>query len=189
MVSPLLLSLRQATAGLHARLESTPCMARLGCDDLQAVELARALAVLSAGFAAIESGLITEVWYRPQLPALLAELQRLPPVPPVAEVSPLRLPDRAARLGAAYVLIGSRLGAKSIAKRLRLQFGEAFIADSVYYGSEAEYAPAQWAALNEHLLEAGAAPAVAGSATTAAQAAFGQLIALSVQAWPNAIAA
>lgn len=189
MVSSLLLSLRQATAAQHRRLESTPCMARLGADDLQPKELARALTVLRAGFAALESGLVPEPWYRPQLPSLVAELQRLPPVPAVPEPPPPGLADAAARLGVAYVLIGSRLGARSIARQLRVRFGEDFLAGSAYYGAEAEHAPAQWAALVQRMDEVGDSPAVAESAAAAAGAAFERLIGLSEQALPAAEAA
>lgn len=180
MVSPLLLALRQATADRHHALEATPCMARLGADDLDSAGLARALQVLLAGFSAIEPALSAEDWYRPQAPALAEDVAHL--APPLRELdsAPLPLADGAARLGAAYVLIGSRLGAKTIARRLDARFGEGYAAGSAYYGREAVHAPAQWQALQQRLAEA--PPGDHAAATAAAAAAFDRLIALSGQA-------
>jgi len=180
MVSPLLLALRQATQELHRRLEATPCMARLGAEDLGAEDLARALSVLHGGFAAVEAALQAEDWYRPQAPALAADLARLPAMPAVAVPGPLRLDAAAARLGAAYVLIGSRLGAKSVAHRLRETLGSEFVAASAYYGAEVEHATEQWTRLQQRL--AAAAPESADQASGAARAVFGLLIELSERA-------
>ena len=149
---------------------------------LDAESLARALSVLQAGFAAVESQLQAEPWYRPQAPALRHDLSRLPAMPaPDAVESPV-LATPVARLGAAYVLIGSRLGAKSIARRLRETLGPEFVAGSSYYGAEAEHAPEQWGALQQRL--AAAAPESADEACAAARAAFGLLIGLSERAIP-----
>lgn len=180
MVSPLLLALRQATADRHQALEATPCMARLGADDLEPGELARALQVLLAGFSAIEPALSAEDWYRPQAPAIAEDVARLAPPPRSLQAAPLPMADSAARLGAAYVLIGSRLGAKSIARRLDARFGAGFSAGSAYYGREAEHAPTQWQALQQRLAAAPAADQAA--AVAAASAAFDRLIDLSGQA-------
>lgn len=182
MVSPLLLALRQATQDLHRQLEATPCMARLGADDLDAGSLARALSVLHTGFSAVEVPLRAEPWYRPQAPALAADLARLPAMPARGEGEVPALDQEAARLGAAYVLIGSRLGAKSIARRLRETLGPEFVADSAYYGAEADHAPEQWASLQQRLVAA--APDSAPAASAAARAVFGLLIGLSEQAAP-----
>lgn len=180
MVSPLLLALRQATADRHHALEATPCMSRLGADDLEPAELASALQVLLAGFSAIEPELAAEDWYRPQAPAIAEDVARLAPPPRPLAAEPLALADGAARLGAAYVLIGSRLGAKTIARRLDARFGAGFSAGSAYYGREAAHAPTQWQALQLRLAEAPAEHHAA--ATAAAAAAFDRLIALSGQA-------
>ena len=155
-------------------------MARLGADDLEPAELARALQVLLAGFSAIEPELAAEDWYRPQAPAIAEDVVRLAPPPRALQAEPLPLAGRAARLGAAYVLIGSRLGAKSIARRLDARFGEGFAAASADYGREAAHAPTQWQALQQRLAEAPAADQPA--AVAAATAAFDRLIALSGQA-------
>lgn len=147
----LLSSLRTHTGELHRSLESTPCMVRLGAPDVTPHELATALTVLHTGFTAIEAQLADEPWYRPQAPALAADLSLLPPAPAPPPIAPPPLTTHAARLGAAYVLVGSRLGARTIARNLRGSMGDDFVTRSQYYGAEADHAGEQWQTLIQQI--------------------------------------
>lgn len=147
MLLPLLTSLRAATHELHVALEQTPCMARLQADDLQRSDVARVLQVLAAGFSPIEAQLAGLAWYRPQLPAIASDLTRVSAPPLVLHAAGLDVPDPAARIGAAYVLTGSRMGVRSIRKQLASHLGADFVLGSAYYGGEGDFAKAQWDAL------------------------------------------
>lgn len=172
---PLLEVLRTRTGALHTALEQTRCMARLVAPDLTRAELARALTVLAVGFSRVEEGLREETWYRPQAPAIAADLWRLPRAAAPEVVEGPALDSPAARAGAAYVLVGSRLGARTVVRHLRASVGEAFVAGSGYYGEEASHAGEQWSRLLERLAEVDDEE----EAATAAAATFRMLIALS----------
>lgn len=182
--TPALSLLRAHTNELHRALERTPCMTRLAADDATPADVARALTVLHAGFVRVEAGLREETWYRPQAPALAADLALLPAftAPQVTDApGPASLPNHAARLGAAYVLVGSRLGARTIARNLRSQWGAAFIAASSYYGAEASHASEQWQTLMGQLAALDDAETAAAVATDT----FRLLMTLSEAAAPQ----
>lgn len=151
-------------------------MARLAAADLDARDVSRVLTVLHAGFGRIEPLLIEHTWYRPQAASMAADLAQLPQFPMLPFVHFLALRSRAAQLGAAYVLVGSRLGARSISARLGERMGQDFIRHSQYYGAEAAHAAEQWKLLLSELQAGGDEENAAESAV----ATFEHLIALSM---------
>lgn len=145
----LLTVLRTETTSLHKALEAAPPMARFDAEDLERVDVARVLAILAVGIEAFEAEL-DEPWYRPQTPAIRAELRVLGATAgPALPTVPLR--SLGAKLGAAYVLVGSRLGARTIGRRLISRFGEEYLAESPYYGQDAAHTKSQWETLLERL--------------------------------------
>ena len=126
-------------------------MARLQSDEVSVGDVTRSLQVLLAAFSVVEAHLGTLDWYRPQAPAIASDLRRLGVPSSSIEVAASPLDDACAQLGAAYVLIGSRLGVQSIRRHLAARLGEEFVERSAYYTAEAEHASAQWIRLREAL--------------------------------------
>ena len=156
-------------------------MARLNAPDLQLQDVCRVLLVLHAGMSLVERQLVGETWYLPQAPALAADLKTLDEVPQPTTLG-LSLTGEAAQLGAAYVLVGSRLGARTIARTLAARFGPERVNDFAYYGSAAlQAAPQQWAALIARLQGCEATPDFEAEATRAAASVFALLITLCSQ--------
>jgi heme oxygenase len=182
MVTPILQALRTATRSLHDAVEATPCMLRLQAADVGEQDVARTFAVLLGAFTALEARLQGIHWYRPQAPALARDLQRLLPLAPVPVIA--RLPEaitaEGGELGIAYVLVGSRLGAKFIARHLADRLGRDWVEASAYYGSEVPFAAPQWSALMEALKAGEGEPhEVEGRRCAAAIASFRMLGELS----------
>ncbi len=174
--SPVLEALRAATAEGHRALESTPTMAALGAPDCDEAALARALQVLAAGFGEHEPALAGEAWYRPQAPAIRRDLERLG-LAPSAPAAVAEDGSAASLVGIAYVLVGSRLGARVTAQRLAQRFGEDFVRGLQYFGAEASFSAPQWRAFQERagLLEGEEARALACAAAVRTFRRFEQL--------------
>lgn len=122
--------IKQRTGDLHRRLDSAPALLALMRPGLDLPLYTRILQRFAAAYACIEPLLYAlesnrpaqMSVYRPRLPALQADLARLPDTAPMPELPPLSLPptaDAAAHyLGMRYVLEGSTQGARLISARL-----------------------------------------------------------------------
>jgi heme oxygenase len=118
--------LRARTRAAHARIETVPALARLVADDLTMAEYVAVLRSMHAFHAALEPAIAGELADVPAAAALLdgGRMRALaedlawfgaPGLPP----SPVSLPSgRAAALGALYVVEGSGLGGRVIARRV-----------------------------------------------------------------------
>jgi len=173
--------LRLGTAAAHARIETIPALARLLAPDLGTADYVAVLRAMHAFLAGIEPAVARALAAWPDAAALLdgARPRALaedlawfgaaapPPIDPPA------LPDTEAALGALYVIEGSGLGARVIARHLADTLGVApGVGASFYGGQSAEEARQRWRRLCALLDAPGDA---AGDPVNGALAAFGAL--------------
>ncbi len=173
--------LRHGTAATHARIETIPALARLLAPDLGTADYVAVLRAMHAFLAGTEPAVARALTARPDAAALLdgARPRALaedlawfgaaapPPIDPPA------LPDTEAALGALYVIEGSGLGARVIARHLADRLGVAPGAGASFYGGQtAEAARQRWRRLCA-LLDTQAA--AAGDPVGGALAAFAAL--------------
>jgi heme oxygenase len=149
--------LRQRTRAAHASMERVPAMARLMAPDLNRAEYISILQHMHAFLAAIEPAMAAGLELYPAAAAMLdgdrpralaADLAWFgapailtpPPLPAVETV--------AAALGALYVVEGSNLGGRVIARHVSDSLGVRPASGGSFYGGQsAEAARARWAAL------------------------------------------
>jgi heme oxygenase len=145
--------LRAGTREAHASIEAVPALARLVAPDLTRDEYVAILRHMHAFLAHIEPAIVTVLETLPDAAALLdgtrpralaADLAwfgvaaiAAPPLP--------ALDDPAAALGALYVIVGSGLGGRVIARHLADSLGVAAGSGASFYdGLTAEAARRQW---------------------------------------------
>ncbi|WP_426788997.1 biliverdin-producing heme oxygenase [Xanthomonas campestris] len=167
------LALRHATQEAHTRVESVPLMQALGQGHIDADTYAQVLRRhhrLLAGFEEqLSDWLVTLVgsgWqYRRRVPALREDLRVLGQ-PVDAAVPPPPASSEAVRWGMLYVIEGSQLGGRVIARMLRKR--QPGLAHALHYFELADEDPAGWrrfqAVLEQRLQSAAArADAIAGA--------------------------
>lgn len=146
--------LRAGTRQAHARIETVPALARLQDAGLTLVGYAATLRALHAFHAAVEPMLAASLAAWPDAAALLdgarpralrADLAWLGVAPlPFAEPPPA-IDGPAGALGALYVIEGSGLGGRVIARAVGASLGVAPGAGGSFYGGlSAEAARARW---------------------------------------------
>jgi len=170
--------LRCGTAATHARIETIPALARLLAPDLGTAEYVAVLRAMHAFLAGIEPAVARALAAWPDAAALLdgarpralaEDLAWFGAATP-SPIDPPDLPDTEAALGALYVIEGSGLGARVIARHLADTLGVApGVGASFYGGQSAEAARQRWRRLCA-LLETPAA--AAGELVGGALAAF-----------------
>ncbi|NCA71751.1 MAG: biliverdin-producing heme oxygenase [Sphingobacteriia bacterium] len=154
----LAMCLRQATADLHQGVERLPVMARLTAPSVTHADYLEYLWRMAAVFAALEQPLLDaldtrlrdDVAIRPKLPAILEDLARHGHTdrhPPVGGVPP-RGADAA--LGGLYVLEGSTLGGRVIAKHLRRCLGQG-LGETSFLDFHGEQASSAWKGFTNRL--------------------------------------
>lgn len=160
--------IKQRTGDLHRRLDSAPALLALMRPGLDLPLYASILQRFAAAYAriepllhALESNSPAQLpAYRPRLPALQADLTRLPDAAPVPELPPLSLPsaaDAAAHyLGMRYVLEGSTQGALLISARLEKNLPQLRKQAFNYWQLQRE-AAAEWPAFSRCLDQAAVA--------------------------------
>lgn len=155
MVPPVIEALRAATRAAHEAIEAVPALARLTSPGLTRAGYVATLAGLCRFHAALEPRLVAALGGAGLPPAgrgvaLAADLRRLGakvPRPAPARALPA-LPDRAAALGCLYVVEGSALGGRVIARRVADTLGLGPTDGAGFFGADsAEAARARWAAL------------------------------------------
>jgi heme oxygenase len=145
--------LRRGTSATHARIETIPALARLLAPGLGTADYVAVLRAMHAFLAGIEPAVARALATWPDAAALLdgsrprALAEDLawfgattpPPIDPPA------LPDTEAALGALYVIEGSGLGARVIARHLADTLGVSPGAGASFYGGQsAEAARQRW---------------------------------------------
>ncbi|KQQ70056.1 heme oxygenase [Xanthomonas sp. Leaf131] len=169
--------LRQATQDTHARVESIPLMQALGqgCIDRDAYALIlRRHSALLGGFEDHLSDwlntLVGTGWhYRRRVPALREDLRTLGQQPDAPIAAPTAGND-AARWGMLYVIEGSQLGGRMIARSLRQQ--QPALANAVRYFELADDDPAGWRRFQTVLDQRLDTPCARAAAIDGAQAMF-----------------
>jgi heme oxygenase len=149
--------LRSQTRAAHASIETVPCLARLMAPDLTRAVYKRILVSMLAFHAAVEPIIAEALEPLPEALMLLdghqqralrddvaflgAVPERLRPDVPV-------LPTLTSALGALYVVEGSNLGGRVIARRVAASLGVAPGEGGSFYGGlSAEMARARWTRL------------------------------------------
>jgi heme oxygenase len=169
--------LRRGTSETHARIETVPALARLLAPDLGTADYVTVLRAMHAFLAGIEPAVARALAARPDAAALLdgsrprALAEDLAwygaAAPPPIDAPALS--DTEAALGALYVIEGSGLGARVIARHLADTLGVAPGAGASFYGGQsAEAARLRWRRLCA-VLDTPAAP---GDLVAGALAAF-----------------
>jgi heme oxygenase len=159
--------LRAGTREAHARIETVPALARLLAADLTTAEYVAVLRHMHGFLAVVEPGMAAALSGHPEAAALLdgGRLRALEQdlawfgagTAPLREPPPA-LSGAAAALGALYVVEGSGLGGRVIARHLASNLGVTPGAGASFYGGPtAEGARLRWQRLCT-LLDAGALP-------------------------------
>ena len=172
----LLASLREATREAHAAIEQVPALARLLDPGLGRADYAATLGRLYRFHAALEPRLVAALVGWPAAAALaaagrpgalaadLAALGRPAPAPAPEAALP-GLAEGMAALGCLYVMEGSSLGGRVIARRLVESLGVTPGQGGRFFGGEgADTARARWRVLCDLLEEVGAAASPEGRA-------------------------
>ncbi|MDV2452222.1 biliverdin-producing heme oxygenase [Xanthomonas hortorum] len=169
--------LRDATQGVHCLVEAIPLMQALGQGrvdrDAYALILRRHHALLAGFEAQLRnwlSALAGTGWqYRRRVPALREDLRVLGQQPGTAIAAPAAGND-AARWGMLYVIEGSQLGGRMIARSLRKQ--QPGLADALRYFELADDDPAGWRHFQTVLNQRLDTPCARAAAIDGAQAMF-----------------
>jgi len=181
------LALREATREAHARIERVPALARLLAEDCSGEEYRAALLRLHSFVAPLEAamlariggeiGLVLSAGRRaPLLRRDLSELGTAPaPRAPAAALPATSSPAEA--LGCAYVLEGSLLGGRVIARSLRARLGPALGGATRYLEAGGDDVPQRWRRFGRLLDTALADPEARARAAGAASACFERLAA------------
>lgn len=161
-----LLRLRAGTRDAHAQIETVPALSRLLAHDLQRHEYIAVLRHMEAFHAAIEPAIAAALAPLPEAAAMLdgsrpaalmADLAWFGVSPLLPLAAPPDLPQfegPADALGALYVIEGSGLGGRVIARHLSDRLGVAAGAGGSFYGRlSAEEARSRWQLLSR-ILEA-----------------------------------
>ncbi|AZR36726.1 biliverdin-producing heme oxygenase [Xanthomonas vasicola] len=170
------LALRHATQDAHRLVEAVPLMQALGQGQIDSAAYAQILRRhhgLLAGFEAQLSDWLTTLvgngWhYRRRVPALREDLRALGQQPDL----PVALPsvaDDAARWGMLYVIEGSQLGGRMIARSVRKQPA---LAGALRYFELADDDPAGWRRFQAALDRRLDTPSARDAAIDGAQAMF-----------------
>ncbi|AZR24605.1 biliverdin-producing heme oxygenase [Xanthomonas vasicola] len=171
------LALRHATQDAHRLVEAVPLMQALGQGQIDSAAYAQILRRhhgLLAGFEAQLSDWLTTLvangWhYRRRVPALREDLRALGQQPDL----PVALPsvaDDAARWGMLYVIEGSQLGGRMIARSVRKQ--QPALAGALRYFELADDDPAGWRRFQAALDRRLDTPSARDAAIDGAQAMF-----------------
>ncbi|AZR32693.1 biliverdin-producing heme oxygenase [Xanthomonas vasicola] len=171
------LALRHATQDAHRLVEAVPLMQALGQGQIDSAAYAQILRRhhgLLAGFEAQLSDWLTTLvgngWhYRRRVPALREDLRALGQQPDL----PVALPsvaDDAARWGMLYVIEGSQLGGRMIARSVRKQ--QPALAGALRYFELADDDPAGWRRFQAALERRLDTPSARDAAIDGAQAMF-----------------
>jgi heme oxygenase len=160
-VSSCLVRLRTETRASHASIETVPILAKLLTVDFGRVEYIALLDAMHAFYGSIEPEIAGALESIPQLhglldgrrPRSLAEDLRWLGARPTRHRAPMPTIDcEAAGLGALYVIEGSGLGGRVIARHLADQLGyQSGQGASFYGGLSAEVARIRWQTLGEVL--------------------------------------
>ena len=178
--------LRSATRSAHASIETVPALHRLLEPELDAADYLMTLRKLHAFHAAFEPGLASRLLGFTRaavlldgrnLRALQADLAWFGASPLRCSPSPMTLPCAVAGLGALYVMEGSNLGGRIIARHVSRSLGVSPFAGGAFYGGlTAEQAGLRWQKLKEVLrLEIDQAQLAWEPAAAAALQTFGAL--------------
>ncbi|AEO44397.1 biliverdin-producing heme oxygenase [Xanthomonas euvesicatoria] len=171
------LALRHATQDAHRLVEAVPLMQALAqgrVDSAAYVQILRRHHVLLSGFEAqLGNWLATLVgngWhYRRRVPALRDDLRALGQQPDLPAALPATADD-AARWGMLYVIEGSQLGGRVIARSVRKQ--QPALAGALRYFEMADDDPAGWRRFQAALDRRLATPSARDAAIDGAQAMF-----------------
>ncbi|MDR6674754.1 biliverdin-producing heme oxygenase [Xanthomonas sp. 1678] len=169
--------LREATAGQHEAVEQLPMMRTLMSGRLSVrdyVQVLRRHHAVLAGWEQRESAWLHASgdahWrYQPRSPLLAQDLAALQASPPPPSPAPLA-PEAGSRWGMLYVVEGSRLGGRVIARRLRQTLGE--IAPALAYFELGHGDPASWRRFQQRLEQALPTTALQQAAVDGARAMF-----------------
>ncbi|MBV6846384.1 MULTISPECIES: biliverdin-producing heme oxygenase [Xanthomonas] len=171
------LALRHATQDAHRLVEAVPLMQALAqgrVDSAAYVQILRRHHALLTGFEAqLGNWLATLVgngWhYRRRVPALRDDLRALGQQPDLPAALPASADD-AARWGMLYVIEGSQLGGRVIARSVRKQ--QPALAGALRYFEMADDDPAGWRRFQAALDRRLATPSARDAAIDGAQAMF-----------------
>lgn len=171
------LALRHATQDAHRLVEAVPLMQALAQGQVDSAAYAQILRrhhALLAGFEAQLANWLTTLvgngWhYRRRVPALRDDLRALGQQPDLPAALPASADD-AARWGMLYVIEGSQLGGRVIARNLRKQ--QPALAGALRYFELADGDPAGWRRFQAALDRRLATPSARDAAIGGAQAMF-----------------
>ncbi|MBB4131745.1 biliverdin-producing heme oxygenase [Xanthomonas sp. 3075] len=171
------LALRHATQDTHRLVETVPLMQALGQGRVDRAAYAQILRRHHALLAGFEDqlndwlcSLVGTGWhYRRRLPALGEDLRTLGQQPDAPIAAPAAGSD-AARWGMLYVIEGSQLGGRMIARTLRKQ--QPALADALRYFELADDDPAGWRRFQAVLDQRLTTPSARDAAIDGAQAMF-----------------
>lgn len=163
---PRLAMLRARTRAAHAAIESVPALGRLLAPDLTVAEYIAVLDAMHGFHRAFEPGIAEALRDVPgaravlgqsRLPALAADLDWFGVAPSPGLPAVPRLRSAAAGIGALYVVEGSILGGRVIARYLGVSLDVRSAEGASYYGGlSADAARARWQMLCD-LVETGCA--------------------------------
>ncbi|EKQ59196.1 heme oxygenase [Xanthomonas citri pv. malvacearum str. GSPB2388] len=171
------LALRHATQDAHRLVEAMPLMQALAQGQVDSAaygQILRRHHALLAGFEARLGNWLTTLvgngWhYRRRVPALRDDLRALGQQPDLPAALPASADD-AARWGMLYVIEGSQLGGRVIARNLRKQ--QPALAGALRYFELADGDPAGWRRFQAALDRRLATPSARDAAIGGAQAMF-----------------
>ncbi|MBO9769035.1 MULTISPECIES: biliverdin-producing heme oxygenase [Xanthomonas] len=171
------LALRHATQDAHRLVEAVPLMQALAQGQVDSAAYAQILRrhhALLAGFETQYGNWLTTLvgngWqYRRRVPALRDDLHALGQQPDLPVALPASAED-AARWGMLYVIEGSQLGGRVIARSLRKQ--QPALAGALRYFEMADDDPAGWRRFQAALDRRLATPSARDAAIDGAQAMF-----------------
>lgn len=169
--------LREATARQHEAVEQLPMMRTLmsGCLSVRDyVQVLRRHHAVLAGWEQRESAWLHDSgdahWrYQPRSPLLAQDLAALQAPPPPPSPAPPAA-EAGSRWGMLYVVEGSRLGGRVIARRLRQTLAE--IAPALAYFELGHADPASWRRFQQRLEQALPTPVLRQAAVDGARAMF-----------------
>jgi heme oxygenase (biliverdin-IX-beta and delta-forming) len=191
---PLITALRLATAPIHEAVERLPGMERMMGPTVTSadyhgflIRLARLYGSLEpACYAALEvagtppdgrptAGLAATLGLRPKYPCIRADLEANGLAPPPLDLPLASAPDLATALGALYVLEGSSLGGRVIARHLRRHLGDPLPGEH-FFQFHADQAATDWKTFGGALQDLAAAGRINPEAVITAACAVFQTI-------------
>ncbi|WP_295393550.1 biliverdin-producing heme oxygenase [uncultured Thiodictyon sp.] len=149
----LIVALRLATAPIHAAVERLPAMVRLTGPGVSRVDYCRYLSTMAQVYGTLEPPLyaalgalraaVPPLGLRPKFPILCADLAAYGLAPPRLARAEQATPDLSTAVGGLYVLEGSTIGGRVVARHLRQCLGDPLLGGG-FLDFHGEGASAAW---------------------------------------------